>query len=71
MAVMFSEITGRNILIGEEVDGKVTAKLTNVPWDKALDSILKIKKLAILLIILTKIKEIVHFLNSYTAIMIC
>ena len=45
MAVMFSEITGRNILIGEEVDGKVTAKLTNVPWDKALDSILKIKKL--------------------------
>ena len=45
MAVMFSEITGRNILIGEEVDGKVTAKLTNVPWDKALDSLLKIKKL--------------------------
>ena len=45
MAVMFSEITGRNILIGEEVDGKVTAKLTDVPWDKALDSILKIKKL--------------------------
>jgi len=46
MAVMFSEITGRNILIGEEVEGRVTAKLTNVPWDKALDSILKIKKLA-------------------------
>jgi len=46
MAVMFSEITGRNILIGEEVEGRVTAKLTDVPWDKALDSILKIKKLA-------------------------
>jgi type IV pilus assembly protein PilQ len=46
MAVMFSEITGRNILLGEEVEGRVTAKLTNVPWDKALDSILKIKKLA-------------------------
>ena len=46
MAVMFSEITGRNILIGEEVEGRVTAKLTNVPWDKPLDSILKIKKLA-------------------------
>ena len=46
MAVMFSEITGRNILIGEEVQGKVTAKLTNVPWDKALDSLLKVKKLA-------------------------
>ena len=46
MAVMFSEITNRNILIGEEVQGKVTAKLENVPWDKALDSLLKIKKLA-------------------------
>lgn len=46
MAVMFSEVTGRNILIGEEVQGKITAKLTNVPWDKALDSLLKVKKLA-------------------------
>ena len=46
MAVMFSEITGKNILIGDEVEGKVTAKLTSVPWDKALDSILKIKQLA-------------------------
>lgn len=46
MAFMFSEITGRNILIGEEVEGRVTARLTNVPWGKALDSILKIKKLA-------------------------
>ena len=46
MAVMFSEATGRNILLGDEVDGNVTAKLDNVPWDKALDSVLKIKKLA-------------------------
>jgi type IV pilus assembly protein PilQ len=46
MAVMFSEITGRNILVGDEVDGRVTAKLINVPWDRALDSVLKIKKLA-------------------------
>jgi type IV pilus assembly protein PilQ len=43
---MFSEITGKNILVGDEVDGKVTAKLVNVPWDKALDSVLKTKKLA-------------------------
>ncbi len=35
MAVMFSEITGKNILVGDEVDGKITAKLVNVPWDKA------------------------------------
>ena len=46
MAIMFSEITGRNILLGDEVDGLVSAKLVNVPWDKALDSILQIKKLA-------------------------
>jgi len=46
MAVMFSEITGKNILVGDEVDGRVSAKLINVPWDKALDSVLKIKKLA-------------------------
>ena len=46
MAAMFSEITGKNILVGDEVDGKVTAKLVNVPWDKALDSVLKTKKLA-------------------------
>jgi len=46
MAVMFSEITGKNILVGDEVDGRVSAKLIDVPWDKALDSVLKIKKLA-------------------------
>jgi len=46
MAVMFSEITGKNILVGDEIDGKVSAKLVNVPWDKALDSVLKTKKLA-------------------------
>lgn len=46
VALMFSDITDKNILVGDEVDGRVTAKLINVPWDKALDSILKIKKLA-------------------------
>ena len=46
MSIMFSEITGRNILLGDEVSSSlVSAKLDNVPWDKALDSILKIKKL--------------------------
>jgi type IV pilus assembly protein PilQ len=46
MAAMFSEITSKNILVGDEVDGKVTAKLIDVPWDNALDAILKTKKLA-------------------------
>jgi type IV pilus assembly protein PilQ len=43
---MFSGATGVNILIGDEVKGEVSAKLENVPWDNALDSILKIKDLA-------------------------
>ena len=43
---MFAEVSGRNIMIGDEVSGLVSAKLTDVPWDKALDSILKVKQLA-------------------------
>ncbi|SFV77505.1 Type IV pilus biogenesis protein PilQ [hydrothermal vent metagenome] len=43
---MFSEVTGVNILVGDDVDGKVTAKLENVPWDTGLDSVLKMKGLA-------------------------
>ena len=46
MALMFAEATGVNIIVGEEVSGLVTAKLEDVPWNRALDSILKIKKLA-------------------------
>ncbi len=43
---MFSEITGVNILVGDDVQGKVTARLNNIPWDTGLDSILKMKGLA-------------------------
>jgi len=46
MALMFAEATGVNVVVGEEVTGLVTAKLDDVPWNRALDSILKIKKLA-------------------------
>jgi len=46
MALMFAEATGVNIVVGEEVSGLITAKLDDVPWNRALDSILKIKKLA-------------------------
>ena len=38
---MFSEFSGRNILAGPEVDGKITAKLIGVPWLEALDTILR------------------------------
>jgi type IV pilus assembly protein PilQ len=46
VAQMLSDVTGVNILVGDEVDGTVTAKLVQVPWDKALDAILKSKGLA-------------------------
>jgi type IV pilus assembly protein PilQ len=37
----FSRQTGFSIVIGKEVTGTVTVRLLDVPWDKALDSILK------------------------------
>jgi type IV pilus assembly protein PilQ len=45
-AKMFSEITGLNILVSDEVRGVVSARLENVPWTRAMDSILNIKGLA-------------------------
>jgi len=43
---MLSEITGKNILVGEEVSGTVSVRLIDVPWNKALDAILQIRMLA-------------------------
>ena len=43
---MLSEVTGKNILVGDEVSGTVSVRLVDVPWNKALDAILQIKKLA-------------------------
>ncbi|MEI6564804.1 MAG: secretin and TonB N-terminal domain-containing protein [bacterium] len=37
----FSRQTGRSIVVGPEVTGKVTARLSDIPWRDALDSILK------------------------------
>jgi type IV pilus assembly protein PilQ len=43
---MLAEITGTNILLGDEVEGEITAFLQEVPWNIALDSMLKIEGLA-------------------------
>jgi type IV pilus assembly protein PilQ len=40
-----AEESGLNIIVGEEVTGKVTLKLRQIPWDQALIVILKSKKL--------------------------
>ena len=42
---LIAEVSTLNIVVGEEVDGKMTLKLANVPWDQALDTILKVNTL--------------------------
>ena len=41
-----SEASDFNIVIGDEVTGKISMNLVDVPWDQALDIILKSNKLA-------------------------
>jgi len=41
----FAKITGLNIVVDPDVSGSVTVQLENVPWDQALDIILKINRL--------------------------
>ncbi len=41
----FAQISGLNIIIQPGVSGQVTAELENVPWDQALEQILKINGL--------------------------
>ncbi|MEK6693604.1 MAG: type IV pilus secretin PilQ [Nitrospirota bacterium] len=38
---LISEVSGMNIIASPEVKGKITVKMLNVPWDQALDIILK------------------------------
>jgi type IV pilus assembly protein PilQ len=42
---IISDVSGLNIVAGDDVSGKITIKLANVPWDQALDIILRAKKL--------------------------
>jgi type IV pilus assembly protein PilQ len=45
----FSIITGKNILVGDEVSGYVTARIVNEDWDDVLEAILEIKNVALTL----------------------
>lgn len=38
---LISEVSGMNIIASPDVKGKITVKMLNVPWDQALDIILK------------------------------
>jgi type IV pilus assembly protein PilQ len=42
---LIAEVSGLNIVIGEGVKGKVTMRLVNVPWDQALEMLLKMNNL--------------------------
>ena len=45
----FSELTGLNIVLDPDVRGTVTVSLTDIPWDQALELILKINALGYVL----------------------
>lgn len=42
---LIADVSKRNIIVADDVTGKVTVSLRNVPWDQALDLILKTKGL--------------------------
>lgn len=42
---LIAEVSQLNIVVGDDVEGKVTLKLRDVPWDQALDVVLKAKGL--------------------------
>ncbi|RMG31925.1 MAG: type IV pilus secretin family protein, partial [Gammaproteobacteria bacterium] len=43
---LIADFTGLNIVVSDSVTGHITLRLQNVPWDQALDIILKTKGLA-------------------------
>lgn len=42
---IIAEISKKNIVVGDDVSGKITIRLRNVPWDQALDLVLRSKQL--------------------------
>ncbi len=45
---LIDEVSGFNIVVGEGVKSKVTMKLVSVPWDQALDMLLKMNGLGMI-----------------------
>jgi type IV pilus assembly protein PilQ len=42
---IIAEVSKKNLIVSDDVTGKITIRLRNVPWDQALDVILKTKGL--------------------------
>ncbi len=40
---LIGDVSGKNIVFGDDIKGKVTIKLADVPWDQALEVILRTK----------------------------
>jgi len=38
---LIADVSGKNVIAGEDVKGKITVRMLNVPWDQALDVILE------------------------------
>lgn len=45
---LIGEVSDLNVIVGDEVQGAITLRLIDVPWDQALDLILDIKNLGML-----------------------
>jgi len=46
---LFAEVANLNIILAPDVKGKVTVRMVNIPWDQAMDIILKMNGLGYLL----------------------
>ena len=44
---IIGEVSGKNIVVSDAVNGKVTLKLRDVPWDQALDIVLSSRNLGV------------------------
>jgi len=42
---IIAEISKKNVVVADDVSGKITVRLRNVPWDQALDLVLRSKSL--------------------------
>jgi type IV pilus assembly protein PilQ len=45
---LIGEVSGKNVVVSDQVTGKVTLRLKNVPWDEALDTVLASKNLGVI-----------------------
>ncbi|MFH1076832.1 MAG: type IV pilus secretin PilQ [Pseudomonadota bacterium] len=46
---ILADVSGQNFVIGDDVKGKITLKLENVPWDQVLDLVLRMNNLGMVL----------------------